>query len=191
MDRARALDLALLLPTLPVFLPTIGVLALAARVAQGGPVWFFQERVGRGGRPFRVYKIRTMTTESDPDDRRVTPLGGWLRQRGLDELPQLLNVLSGDMRLVGPRPLTPSDFARLAAAHPRFAERAQVRPGLTGLAQACQAQGLEQTATLEAGYAAHRSVGLDLRILARTAWMNLVGKRRGRWDPAAWETRLA
>jgi lipopolysaccharide/colanic/teichoic acid biosynthesis glycosyltransferase len=191
LDRARALDLALLLPTLPLFLPAIGALALTARLAQGGPVWFLQERVGRGGRTFRVYKIRTMTTEPAPTQRTVTPLGAWLRLRGLDELPQLLNVLKGDMRLVGPRPLTPADFDRLSAAHARFAERARVRPGLTGIAQACQSQGIAQTAALEAGYATHRSALLDVRILLRTAWMNVVGKRRGRWSAVAWEARLA
>lgn len=191
MDRARALDLALLLPTLPFFLPAIGALALAAKLRQGGPVWFHQERLGQGGRTFTVCKIRTMTTEPATEDRRVTPLGGWLRLRGLDELPQLLSVLAGDMRLVGPRPLTPADFERLSAAHPRFTERLRVRPGLTGMAQACQSQGIAQTSALEAGYAASRSAVLDLRILCRTAWMNLVGKRRGRWDAAEWEARLA
>lgn len=190
MDRARALDLALLLPTLPLFLPTIGVLAVTAKLRQAGPVWFRQERLGKGGRIFGVYKIRTMTTEPDPQDRRVTPFGAWLRLRGLDELPQLLNVLVGDMRLVGPRPLTPADFERLSAVHPRFSDRLRVRPGLTGLAQACQSQGIAQTSALEAGYADHRSTLLDLRILIRTAWMNVVGKRRGRWDATAWEARL-
>jgi lipopolysaccharide/colanic/teichoic acid biosynthesis glycosyltransferase len=191
MDRARALDLALLLPTLPLFLPAIGALALVAKLRQGGTVWFRQERLGKGGRTFSVYKIRTMTTEPDPKDRSVTPLGAWLRLRGLDELPQLLSVLVGDMRLVGPRPLTPADFERLSTKHPRFAERLRVRPGLTGLAQACQSQGIAQTSALEAGYAATRSAALDLRILCRTAWMNVVGKRRGRWDATEWEARLA
>lgn len=191
MDRARALDLALLLPALPLLGPAVAGLALTAKLVQGGPIWFRQVRLGRGGRRFSVYKIRTMTTEPDPQDRRVTPLGAWLRLRGLDELPQLLNVLRGDMRLVGPRPLTPADFDRLSAAHPRFAERLRVRPGLTGMAQACQSQGIHQTAALEAGYAARRSALLDLRILGRTAWMNIVGKRRGRWDAGEWEARLA
>ena len=190
MDRARAFDLALLLPTLPVFLPAIGLLAITARCVQGGPVWFLQTRVGQGGRTFEVYKIRTMTTNALPSSRTVTPLGTWLRHRGLDELPQLLNVLRGDMRLVGPRPLTPADFERLSTSHPRFSERLRVRPGLTGMAQACQAQGVAQTASLEAGYARHRTALLDLRILLRTAWMNMVGKRRGHWSPTAWEARL-
>ena len=78
MDRARAFDLALLLPTLPVFLPAIGLLAITARCVQGGPVWFLQTRVGRGGRTFEVYKIRTMTTNALPSTRIVTPLGTWM-----------------------------------------------------------------------------------------------------------------
>lgn len=190
MDRARALDLALLLPTLPLFLPAIGALAAAAWLTQGGPVWFHQERVGRGGRTFRVHKIRTMTTEPDPRDRTVTPLGRRLRARGLDELPQLLNVLAGDMRLVGPRPLTRGHFERLCARNPAFGDRARVRPGLTGLAQVCQSQSVDETASLEAAYARSRSALLDLRILLGTVRINVVGKARGKWSGATWEARL-
>ena len=183
MDRKRALDLALLLPTLPLFLPLIGGLSLLVRAVDGGPVYFVQERVGRGGRTIRVHKLRTMGTEADPALRRPTRLGAWLRHRGLDELPQLLDVLRGDMSLVGPRPLTRADLDRLVATVPAFEERLQVPPGLTGLAQVCQSVGLEQTARLEQAYALRRSAVLDLRILAGTAVMNLVGKSRGRWDP--------
>ncbi len=181
MRVSRVLDLVLLLPTAPLFGGAVGVLAIVAKVGQGGPVFFVQERVGEGGRPFRVYKIRTMSTEPDPQARTVTPLGGWLRQRGLDELPQLWCVFTGDMRLVGPRPLTVADHERLCAAHPGFERRTSVPPGLTGLAQACQAVGIEQTSRLERWYADHGGVVFDLRILARTAWMNVVGKRRGKW----------
>jgi lipopolysaccharide/colanic/teichoic acid biosynthesis glycosyltransferase len=190
MDRARALDLALLLPTLPVFLPAIGALALVARLSQPGPVFFHQERVGRDGRTIRVHKIRTMTTEPDPRDRTVTPLGRWLRARGLDELPQLLNVLRGDMRLVGPRPLTRGDFDRLCARNPTFGDRARVRPGLTGLAQVCQSRSIDETAGLEAAYARSRSALLDLRILLGTVRINAVGKARGKWCSATWGARL-
>lgn len=178
--RKRALDLALLLPTLPLFALVTAALALAVRVCDGRPVFFYQPRVGRERREFAIVKLRTMTCEADPAARRPTRLGRFLRQRGLDELPQLLvNVLRGDMSLVGPRPLTAADAARLVAEHPPFAARFAVPPGLTGLAQVCLAQGSALTAALDAAYAERRSAVLDLKILLRTAWMNLVGKRRG------------
>ncbi len=188
--RKRALDLALLLPTLPVFLPLGLGLALAARLSQGGPIFFRQERVGYGGLPFQVLKIRTMTTEPDPADRRVTAFGRWARARGVDELPQLINVLVGEMSLVGPRPLSPDDFQRLSAVEPAIADRVKQPPGLTGLAQACQARGPAENARLDSIYAQAWSPLLVVEILLRTVWINLVGKARGRWSPAAAEARL-
>ena len=179
MTRKRLLDLTLLLPLVPLFAAVTGLLALAVLLADGRPVFFHQTRVGQGQRPFTVWKLRTMTTEPDPRDRTPTRLGAWLRQRGLDELPQLWNVLRGDMSLVGPRPLTPADATRLCAAHPPFAARFAVAPGLTGLAQVCLAQGPALTGQLDAAYVRTRSAALDLKLLLRTAWMNLVGKRRG------------
>jgi lipopolysaccharide/colanic/teichoic acid biosynthesis glycosyltransferase len=179
VTRKRLLDLALLLPLVPLFAGAVGLLALAVLVLDGRPVFFRQPRVGVGGREFTVLKLRTMTCEPDPKHRRPTRLGAWLRQRGLDELPQLFNVLRGDMSLVGPRPLTPADAARLTALHPPFAARFAGQPGLTGLAQVCLAEGPALTAELDAAYLERRSAALDLRILLRTAWMNLVGKRRG------------
>jgi lipopolysaccharide/colanic/teichoic acid biosynthesis glycosyltransferase len=179
VTRKRLLDLALLLPLVPLFALVTGLLALLVLVVDGRPVRFAQPRVGVGGRTFLVWKLRTMTCEPDPAHRRPTRLGAWLRQRGLDELPQLWNVLIGDMSLVGPRPLTPTDAARLTALHPPFAARFAVPPGLTGLAQVCLAQGVALTSELDAAYVRTRSAALDLRILLRTTWMNLVGKRRG------------
>ncbi len=179
MTRKRLLDLTLLLPLVPLFAATIGLLALAVLLADGRPLFFRQPRVGQHQRPFTVWKLRTMTCEPNPSDRRPTRLGQWLRLRGLDELPQLFNVLRGDMSLVGPRPLTPADAARLCAQHPPFAARFAAAPGLTGLAQVCLAQGVTLAARLDAAYIRTRSARLDLQILLRTAWMNLVGKRRG------------
>jgi lipopolysaccharide/colanic/teichoic acid biosynthesis glycosyltransferase len=191
MDRARALDLALLLPTLPAFLPAIGLLAVANKRIEGGSAFFIQERLGQDGRRIRVYKLRTMTTEPDPADRTATPFGEWMRQRGLDELPQLLNVLQGDMRLVGPRPLTQADFDRLCARDPGFARRIEVPPGLTGLSQACHAGSFAATVELDTLYVENRSVELDVRVLLRTLYMNAVGKRRGRMDVARLRARVA
>ena len=189
--RKRALDLALLLPTLPVFLPLMGAVALAAWARQGGPVLFHQERVGYRGRTFRVHKIRTMTTEPDPARRTVTPLGRRLRAHGLDELPQLLNVLKGEMSLVGPRPLSRADLDRLSATTPEIADRVAQPPGLTGLAQVTQARGPAENARMDALYGRAWAPLLDVEILLRTAWINAVGKARGRWSPAGAEARLA
>ena len=175
----RALDLALLLPALPIFALLTAALALVVLVVDGRPVFFGQPRLGRGRRPFTIWKLRTMTTEADPRRRRPTRLGALLRHRGLDELPQLWSVLRGDMSLCGPRPLTAADAERLAATCPAFDARFAALPGLTGLAQVCQARGAAATAALDAAYAARRGARLDLQILLRTAWINLVGKRRG------------
>lgn len=179
MRSKRILDLAVVLLTAPLTAPVLAALALLVLVCDGRPILFPQWRVGEGRRPFRIWKFRTMTCEPDPRARRVTRLGRHLRQRGLDELPQALNVLTGEMSTVGPRPLTPEDAERLIAAHPPFAARFTMPPGMTGLAQVCQARGAAATAELDARYARERSLGLDLGILARTVWIHLVGKRRG------------
>lgn len=179
MRGKRLLDLALLLPLMPFFALLVGGLALLVWVVDGRPVFFTQPRLGRGRRVFHILKLRTMTCEPDVKARRPTRLGALLRHHGLDELPQLVNVLKGDMSLVGPRPFTPEDAERLIALHPALAERFAVPPGLTGLAQVCQAKGAALTAELDAEYARSRSALMDLRILLRTAWMNVVGKRRG------------
>jgi lipopolysaccharide/colanic/teichoic acid biosynthesis glycosyltransferase len=181
----RALDLFLLALAAPPLLAIAALLGLLVWAADGRPILFSQPRLGRGGRVFRIWKLRTMTLEPDAAARRPTRLGGWLRQRGLDELPQLLNVLWGDMSLVGPRPLAAADAQRLAGGCPDFSQRLAVPPGLTGLAQVCLARGAAQTAALDAYYARHRSFAMDLAILLRTAWMNLVGKRRGARPPRA------
>jgi lipopolysaccharide/colanic/teichoic acid biosynthesis glycosyltransferase len=180
----RLLDLALVVPALPACGAATAAMALSVRLVDGPPAFFPQQRLGRRGRRFRIYKLRTMTADPDPADRRPTPLGRWLRQRGLDELPQVLNVLLGDMSLVGPRPLTPETARRLVARHPPFA----AHPGITGLAQVCLARGPEVTARLEAAYTRHRSTAGDLAILMRTLWINAVGKRRGARRPPEPET---
>lgn len=180
LARKRAFDLALLLPLVPLFAVAVGALACGVLLCDGRPIFFAQPRIGRDRRVFHILKLRTMTCEPDPAARRPTRFGRFLRLRGLDELPQLLvNVLRGDMSLVGPRPLTAADAERLIAEHPPFARRFDVPPGLTGLAQVYLAQGSALTAALDAAYAEQRTALLDLRILLRTAWMNLVGKRRG------------
>ena len=175
----RLFDLALVLATAPVWAPVIGVLALAVWLDDGRPLFFRQERAGREREVFRIWKLRTMSCEPDARQRRPTRLGAWLRQRGLDELPQVLNVFMGELSLVGPRPLALADAARLIAEHPPFAQRFGVRPGVTGLAQVSQARGAALTAKLDLEYARRRTASLDLSVLFRTVWINVVGKARG------------
>jgi lipopolysaccharide/colanic/teichoic acid biosynthesis glycosyltransferase len=179
MSGKRWFDLALVAMTAPVWVVGIGVLAAMVWVVDGRPVFFTQPRVGRGRHLFQIWKLRSMTLETAVEDRRPTRLGGWLRNRGLDETAQVWNVVLGDMSLVGPRPLTLADAERLVAAHPPFAARFDVPPGVTGLAQVCGARGPVLTAELDAHYAQTRTATGDLAILLRTVWINIVGKRRG------------
>ncbi len=141
--RKRAFDVAAASLALLVFLPLLLLIAIAIRLQGGGPVLFRQQRTGLNGRPFRIYKFRTMRVMEDGDvvaqasrgDVRVTPLGAVLRKLSLDELPQLLNILAGDMSIVGPRPHALSHDQAWACAIPGYAGRFRTRPGLTGEAQ--------------------------------------------------------
>jgi lipopolysaccharide/colanic/teichoic acid biosynthesis glycosyltransferase len=160
---------SLLLLTLPLMLTT----ALAVRLAMGAPVLLRQTRPGKGGIPFLFFKFRTMTEARDgagrllPDERRLTPFGRWLRATSLDELPQLVNVLKGDMSLVGPRPLL---MEYIPLYSPQQARRHDVRPGITGWAQVNGRNALswEERFRLDVWYVDHRSWLLDLRILLLT-----------------------
>src|SRR5439155_23310770 len=166
--------------------PVMALVALAVRTGSAGPVLFRQTRVGRGGRRFVMYKFRTMCTGADRrlgeirhlndsdavlfkvrDDPRVTRVGRWLRRWSLDELPQLFNVLRGDMSLVGPRPPLPEEVA----AYPEDARRRlAVRPGMTGLWQVSGRSDLpwEEAVRLDLRYVDNWSLSLDLVILLRT-----------------------
>jgi len=153
--------------------PLLAVIALAVRLIHGSPVLFTQERAGMGGKTFRIYKLRTMTDARGPDgthlpdDQRLTPFGRFLRSTSLDELPELWNVLRGDMSLVGPRPLP---VAYLPRYSDREARRHEVRPGITGLAQVSGRNALswEERLELDVVYVETRSTAGDLRLLART-----------------------
>lgn len=151
--------------------PLMALLAWLIRLDDGGPVLFVQTRVGEGRRPFRIVKLRTMR------DAQVTRVGRWLRATGLDELPQLWNVMRGDMAFVGPRPLTEADIDRLGwhdAAHaPRFA----CPPGVIGLAQLYAGRGKRLSWFLDVTYVERRTAGMDVAIIAATAAVALIGKR--------------
>jgi lipopolysaccharide/colanic/teichoic acid biosynthesis glycosyltransferase len=165
------------------------VIAVAIKLDSPGPVLFRQPRAGRGGRRFELLKFRTMrpasgvTSEWARDNEgRITRIGKWLRRFRLDELPQFVNVLRGDMNLVGPRPHPVSNFEMFAAHIPYYLLRSTVRPGVTGWAQVRYgyANDLdEETEKMryDLFYIKHMSFGLDLRILAETAKLVMWGRR--------------
>lgn len=169
----RPLDAAAAALGLLVLAPLLLLVAAAAWVGGLRPVLFWQWRTGYRERPFRVLKFRTMTQRTNsagqllPDAQRLTNLGRWLRRHSLDELPQLWNVLRGELSLVGPRPLIHDYLPRYSAAQK---VRFQVRPGLTGWAQVNGRNAIswEEKFALDTWYVANQSLGLDLRILGHT-----------------------
>src|SRR5262245_55097134 len=144
----RAFDVAGASAGLVVFAPVLAIVAAAVLVADGRPILFRQQRVGLRRRPFSILKIRTMR------DGRATRLGAVLRSTGLDELPQFINILTGDMSAVGPRPLTESDVHRLGWTGPEFDFRWCEKPGLTGLAQILGGPSTQDTLELDRAYTA-------------------------------------
>lgn len=163
----RVFDIAVSAAALLVAAIPMAILAAAIRLTMGSPVLFRQVRPGLGGELFTILKFRTMRDGDEPDAERITRLGRFLRETSLDELPELLNVLRGDMSLVGPRPLL---VAYLERYTPTQARRHEVRPGLTGLAQVSgrNATDWEQRFALDVEYVDTRSFALDLRIIGRT-----------------------
>ena len=173
MNVRRAVDATVALAAMFVLTPVFAVVALLVRTFLGRPVIFRQQRPGLHGRPFTIYKFRTLTDDHDesgmlrPDADRITRFGRILRASSLDELPELVNVLRGDMSLVGPRPLMMDYLERYT---PEQARRHDVRPGLTGLAQVSGRNTLdwEDRFRLDTYYVDRQSFALDLKIIART-----------------------
>jgi lipopolysaccharide/colanic/teichoic acid biosynthesis glycosyltransferase len=169
----RIFDLAAVILAAPLWLPVVTIVALAVRMKLGTPVFFRQPRSGFRGVPFDVIKFRTMKEACDgtgqplPDHLRLTSFGRWLRETSLDELPELWNVVLGQMSLVGPRPLVERYYSRYS---PRQRKRLDVRPGLTGLAQIMGRNALSWDEKFEwdARYVATRTFWLDLKILLLT-----------------------
>jgi exopolysaccharide biosynthesis polyprenyl glycosylphosphotransferase len=189
-----ALDVAGALVGLLVTLPLCAVIALLITLDSPGPVFYRHRRIGKGGVPFTAYKFRTMVADAEqrlardpnlrerfsrayklPDDPRVTRVGRWLRRTSLDELPQLLNVLRGEMSLVGPRPVVEEELARYGPWERRLL---CVKPGLTGLWQVLRHHDLDydRRVSLDLYYIDHWSVGLDLKILLRTLPSVIAGR---------------
>lgn len=169
----RVLDLILVTVTSPIWVPLGLVIGALVWLWLGSPVLFRQARVGRNGRIFKIVKFRSMLESRDgdlstlPDAERVTRFGRWLRSSSLDELPELVNVLAGDMSLVGPRPLLTRYLTRYSARHQR---RHAVRPGVTGLAQVTGRNDIEwaEKFELDLTYVQECSFWLDMRILFLT-----------------------
>jgi lipopolysaccharide/colanic/teichoic acid biosynthesis glycosyltransferase len=180
----RIFDVAIAALALALLSPLLLVAAVAIRLGSRGPVLYRQRRVGLGGEEFEMLKLRTMVVGSDPigvgtvvtrDDPRVTGAGRVLRRTSLDEIPNLLNVLRGEMAIVGPRPTIP---AQVEDYTPRQRRRHEVRPGITGWAQVQGRAGIpwEERIELDVWYVDRRSVRLDARILAKTVGLLVTGQ---------------
>jgi lipopolysaccharide/colanic/teichoic acid biosynthesis glycosyltransferase len=190
----RALDIVGASVGLTISAPLLAASALAVRLEDGGPVFFRQERVGLDGRLFDVLKLRTMIVDAhtqgagyavDKGDSRITRIGKLLRRTSLDELPQLWNVVRGEMSLVGPRPTLSYQVEQYTERQRR---RLEVRPGLTGWAQVNGRASLSwpERIELDVWYVEHRSLALDLRILLRTALVLLRPGVVYRSDTGGW-----
>lgn len=171
----RLFDVLLTSFGLVILGPIIILVVFFVRIKLGSPVLFVQDRPGLHGKPFRIYKFRTMTDEKDPagdllpDANRLIPFGRFLRSTSLDELPELFNVLKGDMSLVGPRPLLMEYLDRYT---PEQARRHEVRPGITGWAQVNGRNAIswEDKFELDVWYVENRSLWLDVKIFSMTVW---------------------
>jgi lipopolysaccharide/colanic/teichoic acid biosynthesis glycosyltransferase len=190
----RALDLSVSGTTLVVAAPALALAALAVRLESPGHPIYRQRRVGRHGRPFEVFKLRTMVVGAetlgaglavDEGDERITRVGAFLRRTSLDELPNLVNVVRGEMSLVGPRPTVQVQVDRYTE---RQRGRLAVRPGITGWAQVQGRASLpwHERIELDLFYIEHASLRLDLRILALTARMVVTGHGLYRGETGGW-----
>jgi lipopolysaccharide/colanic/teichoic acid biosynthesis glycosyltransferase len=192
----RLFDMIVAGAGLIVLAPVSLLIALGIKLEDGGPVFFMQERVGRGCRVFSAYKFRSMVVDAErltgavqatENDPRVTRMGRILRATAFDELPQLWNILRGDMSVVGPRPLRPGESDTTAegvqlplSAIPGYEARHRVRPGLTGIAQVYAPRDLPRTGKFRYDLLYQRKAGfcLDLRLILQSFWITV----RGRWE---------
>src|SRR3982751_3843487 len=190
----RSLDVALAAVFLVVALPLAALIALIILATSGTPVFYRGERVGRGGRVFTMLKFRTLNADAETrlgpylgeelvrrTEAEFSPIGKWLKATQLDEIPQFVNVLRGDMSMVGPRPIRPVFFDELAHELPAYWQRLTVRPGLTGLAQVRRGYETSMAEKLahDLEWIADRSVRLYLRTVLATGWRVLKQSLRG------------
>ncbi len=179
----RLPDTVLTLLSLPLTLPLAALIACAIKLDSKGPALFYQQRTGQGGVPFRMVKFRSMTTAGGGEAQRVTRVGRWLRRARLDELPQLWNVLRGDMSLIGPRPEDDTLSKTYKRTIPFYDWKYVIKPGISGWAQVCQghttALDIELTSEkleYDFYYLKYFSFWLDIQIVLRTVWVALSGR---------------
>ncbi len=173
----------------PIWLVLWIAIPLAIRLYDGGPVFYTQQRLGKNGRVFKIYKFRSMVQDAerstgmvwaDKDDPRITPIGGFLRKRAMDELPQVINLWKGDISLVGPRPERPALSFKFAERNPDFHRRLLVRPGMTGLAQVrgYYATHPKHKLYYDMLYIKRMSPLLDIKLLFMSVWLTF----RAKWQ---------
>src|SRR5208283_6201349 len=186
-----AVDIVASIAALTLFAPLMIAVAIAIKLDSKGPVFFRQTRHGFNGRPFGIYKFRSMTVMENGDvvrqaqknDKRVTKVGYWIRRLSIDELPQLLNVLFGDMSIVGPRPHASAHDRYFTSTIEKYAFRHHVKSGITGWAQVCGARGetdtlekMQRRVELDLWYINNWSVWLDFSIMIRTIFVVFRGE---------------
>jgi len=188
----RGIDILFALPAVTIAAPIILLLAVVVKLTSRGPAFYLQERVGKDGRIFKMVKLRTMVQDAEAqtgpvwasaDDPRETTLGRLLRRTHLDELPQLWNVLKGDMSLIGPRPERPVFVEKFKQEIPNYTERLAVRPGITGWAQVNHVydqtlEDVRQKVEYDREYIRRMGWGIDLKIMVTTA-ARMLGRRGG------------
>jgi lipopolysaccharide/colanic/teichoic acid biosynthesis glycosyltransferase len=194
----RGVDIAVSSLALIVSAPVLALAALAIRLESRGPVIYSQRRAGLDGRAFEVIKLRTMVDGAehigaglaiDANDPRITRVGAFLRRTSLDELPNLVNVLHGEMSMIGPRPTLPAQVEQYT---PRQRGRLEIKPGITGWAQVNGRASLpwDERIELDLYYIEHRSLSLDMRILWRTVAMVLGGSGLYKGEAGGWKGEL-
>lgn len=187
-EQKRTFDLCSAILALLVLWPVMILVALMVKLTSKGPIIFRQTRLTIGQKPFTMYKFRTMRVDAEKDgavwaaknDSRITPIGKFLRKTRLDELPQLWNVIEGDMSMIGPRPERPEFHSKLAKKYENFDKRLDVKGGITGLAQTSQGYVADESSygqklELDLEYVSKRSFLLDLKIAFKTVWVILSG----------------
>lgn len=187
----RLFDIVLSALSMMVFAIPVGIIYLCVRLEDGGPAFYSQERIGYKGRPFHLYKFRSMVTNAEHDDNphlceandhRLTRVGRFLREHHLDEFPQLWNILIGDMSFVGPRPERQFFIKQIMERNPRYAELYAVRPGIFSMATLYNGytdtiEKMLRRLDMDLDYVAHRSMWLDLKIIFLTTVSILSGKK--------------
>lgn len=187
----RLFDILLSIVGLVLFSPLFLIIYIAVKLSSDGPVIFSQERIGKGGKPFNIYKFRTMVvnneqdntpTLAEPDDKRLTKVGKFLREHHLDELPQLWNVLRGDMSFIGPRPERKFYIDQILERDPRYVELYQIRPGVTSYATLYNGytdtiDKMLRRLELDLYYLEHRSWWFDLSIISKT-FLNIISGKK-------------